>query len=124
MILIIGGQGAGKRRHVLELGYGEDDIAAAVLDSRPVLADLHLLLMEDAGIADCRFEELLRKEVIVCNEVGCGVVPMDAAERAWRDLVGRTCARLAARADRVVRLCCGIPVCIKGGDPSGDRGRT
>ena len=25
--------------------------------------------------------------IIVCNELGCGVVPMDAFDRAWRDKV-------------------------------------
>lgn len=116
MLLIVGGQGSGKRQYVLGLGYAEGDIAPATLDSRPVLADLHLLLRENPEAADRDFESLLRKEVVICNEVGCGVVPMDAAERAWRDLVGRTCARLAARADTVVRLCCGIPIHLKGAD--------
>lgn len=114
MILVVGGQGAGKRHYVRGLGYREEDFAVAVLDARPVLLDLHVLLRETPAVDDRLFAELLAKEVVVCNEVGCGVVPMDPGERAWRDLVGRTCARLAARADRVVRLCCGIPLCIKG----------
>ena len=52
--------------------------------------------------------------VILCDEVGCGVVPMDSADRAWRERVGRTCCALAERADKVVRLYCGIPSMIKG----------
>lgn len=103
MILVVGGQGAGKRRYAAELGFSEED----------VFADLHVFLKECEDVDDTLLENLLRKKVVICNEVGCGVVPMDAAERAWRDRVGRTCARLAARAERVVRLCCGIPIVIK-----------
>lgn len=115
MILVVGGQGAGKREYVKTLGYGEDDFTVVLSDERPVLADLHLLLKAGPDEAERVFAELLRKEVVICNEVGCGVVPMAAVDRAWRDLVGRTCTRLAAQSDRVVRVCCGIPLCIKGG---------
>ena len=52
--------------------------------------------------------------ILLCDEVGCGVVPMDPEDRAWRERVGRTCCALAERADTVVRLCCGIPTLLKG----------
>lgn len=113
MILVVGGRGAGKRRYVEELGYSENEIAEAVLDERPVLADLHVFLRGTEDVGEEVLEAILRKKVVMCNEVGCGIVPMDAAERAWRDRVGRTCALLAARAERVMRICCGIPVCLK-----------
>ncbi len=105
MILIIGGQGAGKRSYARERGFGEDEASA--------LFDLHLFLKERGDVTDELLESLCAKKVITCNEIGCGIVPMDAADRAWRDRVGRTCALLAARAEQVVRLCCGIPVVIK-----------
>ena len=53
-------------------------------------------------------------KTIVCNEVGGGVVPMDAQERAWRECTGRLCCDIAAQADRVYRVYCGIATCIKG----------
>jgi len=52
--------------------------------------------------------------VVVCDEVGCGVVPVDAFQRRWRDEVGALCQRLAAEADVVERIFCGIPARIKG----------
>lgn len=116
MILVIGGQGAGKRGYVKSLGFSDNDMAVAVLDEKPVFADLHVFLKDRDEVEDDVLAMLLRKEVVICNEVGCGIVPMDAGERAWRDRVGRTCALLAARAERVVRVCCGIPVCIKGAE--------
>lgn len=105
MILVIGGQSSGKRDYVRSLGFTDDDAS--------VLFDLHLLLKDTPEVTDALFETLAHKRVVTCNETGCGIVPMDASERAYRDRVGRTCARLAERAKRVVRLTCGIPLCIK-----------
>lgn len=57
--------------------------------------------------------ETFLHKTVVCNELGCGVVPMDAMERNWREYTGRLCCDIAVQADRVYRLCCGIPQCIK-----------
>ena len=53
-------------------------------------------------------------DIILATEVGGGVVPMDAAERAAREAAGRLACLLAARADCVVQLFCGIPTVLKG----------
>ena len=50
-------------------------------------------------------------------EVGGGVVPMDAGERAARDAAGRRACLLAARARCVVQMFCGIPTVLKGDLP-------
>ena len=39
---------------------------------------------------------------------------MDAAERAHRENAGRLACLLAARADTVVRVCCGLGQVLKG----------
>ena len=51
--------------------------------------------------------------VIVCDEVGYGVVPTDAFERQYREAVGRICIELAKKSKRVVRVICGIGTVIK-----------
>ncbi len=51
--------------------------------------------------------------IFVSNEVGMGVVPESAAARRYRDLVGRANQVIAARAQRVTLLSCGIPLCLK-----------
>ena len=53
-------------------------------------------------------------KTVVCQEVGGGVVPIDAFEREWREYTGRLCCDIAAQADRVYRVYCGIATCIKG----------
>lgn len=54
--------------------------------------------------------------IIVTQEIGSGLVPVDAFERRYRELTGRICSALAAKSDRVDRVMCGIGVTIKGGD--------
>ena len=51
--------------------------------------------------------------VIVANEVGSGIVPMDAGDRALREAVGRALCVIAQRAQQVTRVVCGIGVRIK-----------
>lgn len=112
MILIIGGVAQGKRQYVaneykgyeviesyhekirMQLEQGEDPLASA----KSLLADVkdvdHL--------------------VIICNEVGYGLVPIDAMERKYRETVGRVNCYLATEATEVVRVVAGMPMKIKG----------
>ena len=59
-------------------------------------------------------EELSGYDVVLATEVGGGVVPMDAGERAAREAAGRLACLLAERADCVVQMFCGIPTILKG----------
>lgn len=59
-------------------------------------------------------EELSAYDIVMATEVGGGVVPMDAGERAAREAAGRLACLLAARADCVVQMFCGIPTVLKG----------
>lgn len=63
---------------------------------------------EAAGFSDTG-EDL----VIICDEVGCGLVPADAFERAWREQVGRVCCYFAKEAQQVIRVVCGMGGRIK-----------
>ena len=70
------------------------------------------------------FHEFIRREievlirenpkvVLVSQEVGYGVVPIDAFDRKYREAVGRVCTRLAAYSNKVTRVACGIGMVIK-----------
>jgi adenosylcobinamide kinase/adenosylcobinamide-phosphate guanylyltransferase len=56
--------------------------------------------------------------ILVSNEIGLGVVPMGAVTRFYVDELGRLNQKLAALADRVRLLVAGIPVKVKGNDPT------
>lgn len=51
--------------------------------------------------------------ILVTEEVGYGVVPVDAFDRAYREAVGRICTELAAFSKKVTRVVCGIGTVIK-----------
>ena len=51
--------------------------------------------------------------VVVSDEVGSGVVPMEAEDRAFREAVGRVLCVIARNAEQVTRCVCGIGVRIK-----------
>ena len=59
-------------------------------------------------------DALAAHPVVIATEVGGGVVPVDPAQRAAREAAGRLSCLLAARAETVVRVCCGIPQLLKG----------
>lgn len=48
--------------------------------------------------------------IIVCDEIGCGLVPVDAFEREYRESVGRICTELVKHAEEVHRVTCGVGV--------------
>ena len=113
MILIIGGAGQGKLDYVLrKTGYGPDQVAHTPEEAKqkPVFDGLEQWPHLDEGELLAANPEI----ILICDEVGCGVVPVDPAQRAWREAVGRLCCRLAARAGRVQRVFRGLPTPLTG----------
>ena len=115
MILVVGGAASGKRAFVeCVLGYGPSETSDGAIDSSPVVTNLQALVSASPGRYLELLPALLEKKVVVCNEVGSGVVPIDRAQRAACEETGRLCILLAERAEKVVRLVCGVPTVIKG----------
>jgi adenosylcobinamide kinase/adenosylcobinamide-phosphate guanylyltransferase len=56
--------------------------------------------------------------IIVTNEVGLGIIPANAAARRFRDIAGRANQIVAAAADCVVFMVCGLPMVLKGAPPA------
>ena len=126
MELYIGGYAQGKLQYVSnKYGIPAERISdGAVEDYRKmegkVIYDhFHLWvrrLMEQGVDVEAALEELLAAQpdaVIISDEIGCGIVPMDAFEREDREKTGRLLCAIAARADRVERIVCGIGQQIK-----------
>ena len=65
------------------------------------------------SLLGCSSEELERHAVWDVQELAGGVVPVDPDERAAREAAGRLGCLLAQRAERVVRVFCGLPVVLK-----------
>lgn len=111
MIFVTGPLFAGKRAYIRSaLGWTEAELAQrAVWDVQNLAAareDLTALA-----------EELAQRDVVIATEVGCGVVPVEPEQRRAREAAGRLGCLLAERADTVVRVCCGLPMVLKGKMP-------
>ncbi len=113
MILVVGGEASGRRAFVRGLGYAEEQIAVGILDSRPAVFRAERLAGTGASLEELA-DRLAQKEVVVCTELGCGVVPIGREQRLARETAGRLSILLARRAETVVRLVCGIPSVLKG----------
>ena len=50
---------------------------------------------------------------VTADEIGCGIVPMEAFERDYRETDGRICQRIAAYSEEVHRVICGLGMRIK-----------
>lgn len=51
--------------------------------------------------------------IIISREVGSGIVPMDASERAWREAHGEALRLICENAERVTRIFFGIAEVLK-----------
>lgn len=107
MIFITGPLYSGKRDYACQLlGCGPEELASrAVWDVQELAANCADL--------DALAEKLTGHEVVIATEVGGGVVPIDAGERAAREAAGRLSCLLAQRAERVIRVFCGLPMVLK-----------
>jgi len=107
MIFITGPLYSGKRDYACQLlGCTRKELEGrAVWDAQDLAAGRADL----SALAD----ELAQHEVVIATEVGGGVVPVDAGERAAREAAGRLSCLLAQRAQRVIRVFCGLPMVLK-----------
>ena len=115
MIFVTGPRFAGKKEYIKRtMNLTEEEFSArAAWDVQDLLRNGNVSEAEVASLA----EELSRKEIVTASEAGCGVIPVDDGERAWREAAGRLSCLLAARADVVIRVCCGLPEVLKGDLP-------
>lgn len=57
--------------------------------------------------------EQWKDSILICQDIFCGVVPMDTVQREWRQATGRLCQYLAGEAKQVSRIFCGLEQRLK-----------
>lgn len=119
MRLIIGGAYQGKAKYAEEK-YGvraadyTEDISVA-----KCVKDFHLYIkcvIEHGRNPMDAVQKLIRENpdiIIIMDEIGCGIIPLEKSERLWRETVGNVGCFLAERAESVERIICGTAVRIK-----------
>lgn len=85
---------------------------AAVQAEAGETIDCELLSGHIAALLEC-IPSLAGHLILVSNEVGCGIVPMNAVARAFADEQGRLNQRVAAVCDRVTLTAAGLPLELK-----------
>lgn len=108
MIFVTGPMFSGKREYLQKaLGLTPEELSArAVFDAEKLAAGEEALEQVAARLSSY--------DIVIANEVGCGIVPIEAEQRLFRERAGRLSCLLAQRADTVIRVCCGLPQVLKG----------
>lgn len=109
MIFITGGAWQGKTAYAKEkfkeeytiINQYHQKVRKQLQDGLDPIKEAKKLLSEDG------------KLIIISDEIGCGLVPVDAFERTYREQSGRVNCYLAGRAEQVIRVICGVGERIK-----------
>lgn len=122
MELIIGGQYQGKTDWAkAEFSLSDGDFAVCEGTELPKSSravchlERYTRACVEAGLDPCAVTDFaaLEGKILICDEIASGLVPMDPIDRKWRDATGHFLARLAARANRVTRIFCGLPLRLR-----------
>ena len=125
MDLIIGGAYQGKLTFAKnKYGLKDEDIFTCTEDGRIDCSARCVRHIEDFTLWCVRYgedpvayfkthREKWENSVLICRDIFCGVVPMEAEMRAWREQTGRLCAYLSGEAEGVFRIFCGLEQKLK-----------
>lgn len=127
MILITGGAFQGKTEYTkTNFSFSDNDILDGEgctyndVFSCKCVKNYHQLIKRllSEKINALQFTERLCREnpnaVVIINEIGCGIIPLEKNDRLWREETGRAGCIIANSASAVIRISCGIPTVIKG----------
>lgn len=126
MILIIGGAYQGKLDFAKnEFNIGESDIFYCndknieIDFNKNIIANIDKFILamiknnkEPIKYINDNIHKFSNK-IITCEDISCGVVPIDYQMRVLRESIGHCLSILSKNSDRVVRLFCGIPMDLK-----------
>lgn len=123
MRLIIGGYAQGKEEYARELFPEYEIVDKPAYDRNGVIfVRFHKWFYDEIEkkteitVIKEQINQMLascQNVVIVCDEVGNGIVPMKEEERIFREQLGRLLTELAKKADSVERILCKIPMKLK-----------
>lgn len=104
MIFVIGGAYQGKEKFALSV---------LKIDKDRIFYDFNSAV-KDRG--EAVIDEIFADgfDAVISDEVGCGIIPLNKADRELREKTGRAQCALAARCSEVWRVSCGIGTKIKG----------
>ena len=104
MILVIGGRNQGKT-----------DFVNKNFSEKRILNGFHEFVKDKLKIGEnVDLTEIYSNfDVVISDELGCGLVPVEKFDRDWRETTGRYLCEIAKNSDKVYRVFAGIAVRIK-----------
>ncbi len=125
MILVFGGAYQGKLEYALDkFDMTAEDVYRCCRDGELDLSKTVIYGLEEfvywctengveakevlAGRFDPEADDPYLGKIFIACDVSQGLVPMDATDRAFREMMGRTLLHLSKEADQVHRVFCGI----------------
>ena len=120
MILIIGGAYQGKLDFAKET-FGITDADVHICDAGEIDFSKRCIYKIEEFTAHCddpiRYFQTHREQwqdsILILQDIFCGVVPMGAENRAWRQKTGRLSQYLSKEAAQVSRIFCGLEQRLK-----------
>ena len=124
MILIIGGAYQGKLDFAKEV-FGIMDSDVHICDAGEIdfskrciyaLEEFTLACVQEEKDPKAYLQEHRKaweNSIFICQDFFCGVVPMEAETRQWRQVTGRLVQYLSREADQVSRIFCGLEQRLK-----------
>lgn len=127
MKLVIGGYAQGKLQYVLRKYHLREEAvwdgvlpdAEQIQTAMVVINHFHQWVRRSLLYGGCPEEEVRSFVdrcgdcIMISDEIGNGIVPVEAFEREYRDRTGRILIQLAKEAEEVERVLCGIGQKIK-----------
>ena len=120
MILIIGGAYQGKLDFAKE-AFGITDAEVYTCTSGEIDFSKRCIYKLEDFTYGCQDpvayfqanKELWQNSILILQDIFCGVVPMGAENRAWRQRTGRLAQYLSKEAAQVSRIFCGLEQRLK-----------
>lgn len=97
--------------YIKRLTYKEDAAYNTTMDDT-ITTDTTAKTMSAAEIINDIYEAN-PDIILICDEVGGGIVPLKKEDRIYRETVGRALCCAVKKSDRVERVMCGIGQCLK-----------
>ena len=124
MKLIIGGAYQGKRDFVISAfdlketdiftcSGGNIDFSAPCIDKIEEFTYSCVKAGKDPVAIFRQHEDEWKDAVLICQDIFCGVVPVDSLLRQWRQETGQLCQYLTKNAEAVSRIFCGLEQRLK-----------
>lgn len=124
MILVFGGAYNGKLEYAREKYNIKDEeiffCNGKEIDySKKVICGLHKFTYEvgknGGNPLDILKENIaeLENKIIICDEISSGIVPLEKANRIWREDTGRCLQYLTKNSCKVVRIFCGLQTVLR-----------